>query len=128
MLAEILNDLVAEFTAILAPFFAVFAIAIAILIALIGFKYYRQAVFLENPQSERFDKFYYANAHNYDTKQDAARDYLKFVKLANEYEYLYARRDRARDLYYERKDAYKFIKALDNMDIHIDEPFELDDD
>lgn len=130
MLADVFKDLIAEFSFLLKGILAMIAVAISLAAALLAFRQYKIAMFLENPRanSEKFDKFYTAYGHNYHSIKDAAQDYLHHVKLSEQYKQLYERQDKARQLYYERRDSYRYIKAPDNYNYRgFDDDYEDDE-
>lgn len=116
MLGQLLSMVLAEFAFLFKAIIAIIVVYVGLAIALIGFKKYRQAIFLANPStSERFNKWQSLEGHNYDSIDESARAYLKTVNAAAIYDLQYGRKERKRELYYERRDAYRYIKALDRM-------------
>ena len=125
MLNAIFSELLNTFTGILNVILYVLSIFVAIAIALVAYKKYRQAIFLENPNSNTEFQAFYQNRHdNYKTEHEAAKDFLNFKKLAAEYELLHAsdiKKQQLREQKQQRKDAYYYLKSLDLNNVKLDE-------
>lgn len=113
MLEMLINELANVFKAVA----GMLSIVVGIGVALVAFKKYRQAIFLADPsQSERFQKWQALEGHNFDSVEESAKAYLETVSAAAIYDLQYGREARKRALFYERRDAYRYIKALDKLD------------
>lgn len=111
MLADAFTDIIVMFSGVAKLIAGLVLIFGSLSIAIIAFQKYKIALFLDNPtESDRFNAWYEQKGLSYN-----AQEYLKDVKLAREYERLYARRDKAKQLFNERQDAYRFIQALDKQ-------------
>lgn len=102
------------FSSVLKTLSGTIFLAVAFLGMLVYFKYIRRSLFALDPdQSERFVAWYKENPENYDDKNEAVHAYLEVVDMANKYEVLYGRRERARQLFYERQDAWYYLRSLE---------------
>lgn len=116
MLADAFTDIIVMFSSVAKLIAGLVLIFGSLSVSIIAFQKYKIALFLENPtESDRFNAWYEKKGLSYASIEYNAEEYLKDVKLAREYERLYARRDKAKQLFNERQDAYRFIQALDKQ-------------
>lgn len=124
MFVDIFSELTAMFFGIFKTIAAAIAILLSIAVMLIVFKKYKVALFLEDPtKSERFNKWQAINGDEYDSIEESAKAYIEQVELANKFETLH-RKERAKELFYERRDAYRYLKAMDRYKLERDEESE----
>lgn len=117
MFQLMLEMLISEFANVLSAVASMLAVVVGIGVLLVAFKKYKQAVFLADPsKSERFQKWQAMEGHNFDSVEESAKAYLETVNAAAIYDLQHGRKERKRELFYERRDAYRYIKALDRMD------------
>lgn len=125
MFDRIFSTLINTMITVLTAVSSALAIALSIVILLIAYKKYRQAIFLENPQENKeFVAFYQDRQFDYDSQEEAAKEFLNIKKLAAEYEILYEadiKREKIREKKKERKEAYYYLKSLNVSNVKLDE-------
>lgn len=113
MFTDIFSELIAMLTQVFRAISAVVAILLIVAAALAAFKKHKVALFLEDPtKSDKFNKWHAINGDSYDNIKDSAKDYIEQVKLASEFKYFH-RKEAARERFYERRDAYRYMQAMD---------------
>lgn len=120
MFADIFSDLIGMLMQVVKAIAAAVSILLSIVVALSVYKKYKIAQFTLDPNvSDKFNKWHAINGDNYDNLQDSAKDYIEQVRLASEFKYLH-RREAARERFYERRDAYRYMKAMDRYKLEDD--------
>lgn len=95
--------------------FVLFAIGAlsALIFSIVAYKTAYKAMFsMDLVQDDRFEKFYQIHQDDY-SRDQAKQEYTKLVKLEKEFKY-YHRQQYKKQLFYDRQDAYRYLKALDN--------------
>lgn len=117
MFSEILSPLIDLFKEILSVVLAMIAIAVSMALAILAYKQQRKALFLSAPDlnekyGDLFKDYYQDNKQLFSNYKEAAESFYNIVQRSAEYEYLYGRKIRAKELYLERQDSFKYLKHL----------------
>lgn len=81
-------------------------------ILLIAFKIALSIYYRTDPTTnEAFQKWHKQNMDKYESVSVAVKEYDRQLKLAREFKYLH-RQEYKRELYYERRDAYRYFKEM----------------
>lgn len=95
MISQILVELIQSFKVILYAILGMLGIFVAIGAALLSYKKYREAMFLQNPLNNRnFEVWYEGNVDKFDNLEDAAKGYISTVNKAAMYELRYGAQER----------------------------------
>lgn len=116
MISQILVELIQSFKVILYAILGMLGIFVAIGAALLSYKKYREAMFLQNPLNNRnFEVWYEGNVDKFDNLEDAAKGYISTLNKAAMYELRYGAQERKKAHYDEIKRAYHAIKAYEEL-------------
>lgn len=117
------------FSAILSAVLSVVAVAMSLLFAIVAWRVARRVLFgMDFIEDSRFEKFYQLNEDDFSSRDEAKKEYLYYVKLETEFK-IHHRRELKRERFNERRDAYRYMQALDRYNFeHTSNDNILDDE